>query len=452
LRVLLDIVPNHTSDEHPWFVDALAADPGSPARQRYIFRPGRGPDGAQPPNDWRAVFGGSAWQRITETDGRPGEWYLHLFDPKQPDLNWDNPLVRWDFLDILRFWFDRGADGFRIDVAHGLIKDPALPDLGSEREAILGAPDREDHPHWDLPGVHEIYRAWRRLADSYDPPKVFVAEAWVTSPQRLAAYLRPDELHTAFDFDFVRAEWDAAELRATATSSLQAHQAVGAPVMWVLSNHDITRHVTRLGRPRPGRRDRVRPTADVTDVTLGRRRARAVLLLELALPGGVYLYQGEELGLEEVEDLPDELLQDPTWRRSGHLERGRDGCRVPLPWAPDGPSLGFGAGPGWLPQPAGWAALSVQSQERDPTSMLSFYRRALRLRRALPDLATGTAALGWLELGDHVVAFTRGCDFACITNIGDGGLQLPSSDVLLSSAPLMDRSLPGDATAWVRLL
>ena len=451
LKVILDIVPNHTSDEHAWFVEALAAGPGSPERARYIFRPGRGEGGALPPNDWKAVFGGPAWERVTDPDGTPGEWYLHLFDPKQPDLDWSNHEVRTEFLDILRFWFDLGADGFRIDVAHGLVKDPALPDLGIDEEHLLGSPDRADHPHWDLPGVHEIYRGWRVLADTYDPPKVYVAEAWVSSPERLAAYLRPDELHTAFDFDFVRAAFDAAELRATATSSLAAHDKVGAPVMWTLSNHDITRHVSRLGRPQADRAaDPLHGFNGVTDVELGRLRARAILLLELALPGGVYLYQGEELGLEEVEDLPEELLQDPTWERSGHTERGRDGCRVPLPWSPDGPSLGFGDAPPWLPQPASWAALAASVQEGDPASMLSFYREALRLRRALPALGAGTAAdVVWLELGDDVVAFRREPGFLCAVNCGSTPAPLPAGSVLLASGPLDGDELPPDTAVWL---
>jgi alpha-glucosidase len=292
LRVILDIVPNHTSDEHVWFQTAIAAGPGSPERARYLFRPGKGRDGALPPNNWKAVFGGSAWERVTEPDGTPGEWYLHLFHPKQPDLNWEHPQVREEFLDILRFWFDRGADGFRIDVAHGLLKDPALTDLSDEAEHLLGAIASDNHPHWDLPGVHEIYRAWRLLADSYDPPKVYVAEAWVANATRLAAYLRPDELNTAFDFDFVRAGWNAAQLRSTAAASIAAHDTVGAPVMWVLSNHDIARHVTRLGRARQTSGEAgLHGEHGPVDVGLGRRRARAALLLELALPGGVYLYQ-----------------------------------------------------------------------------------------------------------------------------------------------------------------
>ena len=460
LKVILDIVPNHTSDEHAWFVAALAAAPGSPERARYVFRPGRGPDGALPPNDWRAVFGGPAWRRVTAPDGTPGEWYLHLFDPKQPDLNWDNPAVRQEFLDILRFWFDRGADGFRIDVAHGLVKDPALPDLGDDEEHILGATARDDHPHWDLPGVHAIYRDWRALADSYDPPKVFVAEAWVSDAARLAAYLRPDELHTAFDFDFVRAPWDATRLRATAASSLAAHDAVGAPVMWVLSNHDITRHVTRLGRATSVTGDAgLHGLHGTVDVALGRRRARAALLLELALPGGVYLYQGEELGLEEVEDLPEDRLQDPTWERSGHTERGRDGCRVPLPWTVDGPSLGFGPIAPWLPQPAAWAALSVERQEQDPTSMLSFYRRALRLRRDVPGLGAGDgSSVRWLDLGPDVVAFRREPGFACIVNTGASPVALPAGHVLVASDPALDHgastegeALAPDAAVWLHL-
>jgi alpha-glucosidase len=451
LRVLLDIVPNHTSDEHPWFRAALAAGPGSPERRRYIFRPGTEPHGDQPPNDWLAVFGGTAWQRVTEPDGTLGEWYLHLFDPKQPDLNWDNLEVRREFIDILRFWFDRGADGFRIDVAHGLVKQEGLPDVGHDTEHVLAPPDRIDHPHWDRPEVHDIYREWRELADSYDPPKIFVAQAWVASPERLAAYVRSDELHTAFGFDFLRAPWDAAALRRTAAQSLAVHDAVGAPVMWVLSNHDITRHVTRLGRSQPTAA--VEPFVEKggpVDIELGRRRARAALLLELALPGGVYLYQGEELGLEEVEDLPEQLLQDPTWERSGHIERGRDGCRVPLPWTTSGPSLGFGSAAPWLPQPESWWALSVGAQEPDPSSMLNLYKQALGLRRRLPALAAGTRRdVTWLDLGDDVLAFSREPGFVCVVNTGSTPVPLPEGRVVLASNTPDSHQLPPDTAAWL---
>jgi alpha-glucosidase len=459
LRVLLDIVPNHTSDEHPWFTAAVVAGPGSVERSRYLFRPGRGAGGELPPNDWKSVFGGPAWQRVTETDGQPGEWYLHLFDVKQPDLNWDNPQVRQEFLHILRFWFDRGADGFRIDVAHGLAKDPALPDLGQDGMSILGTIDRTDHPHWDRPEVHEIYRDWRKLADSYDPPKAFIAEAWVSSAERLSAYVRPDELHTAFDFDFVRAAWNAEDLRRTAAASLAAQQRVGAPVMWVLSNHDITRHVTRYGQPQTTRNQNPmhRDSSGRTDLKLGRRRARAMILLELALPGGVYLYQGEELGLEEVENLPDEVLQDPTWRRSNHTVRGRDGCRVPIPWQADGPSLGFGSNAPWLPQPAEWAQLSVQRQQTDRTSTLWLYRDALRLRRELPALTHHhSPALTWIDLGPTVVAFTREPDFTCLLNTGTDPVRLPPGNVALASLPDAvhaaadgTRQLTGNSAAWL---
>lgn len=448
LRVLLDIVPNHTSDAHAWFTAALAAGPGSPERARYVFRPGRGPGGDRPPNDWRSVFGGPAWTRAREAGGAPGEWYLHLFDPRQPDLDWAHPEVRAEFLRILRFWFDLGADGFRIDVAHGLMKDPALPNLGVDEEQLLEPPDLEDHPHWDRPGVHEIYRDWRALADTYDPPRVFIAEAWVRSPERLAAYLRPDELHGAFDFHFVRAPWHAARLRAAAEESLAALEAVGAPVMWVLSNHDITRHVTRLGRAVDPGGDTLVGAHGAADLAVGRRRARAALLLMLALPGGAYLYQGEELGLEEVEDLPEALLQDPTWERSGRTERGRDGCRVPLPWEPDGPSLGFGDVAPWLPQPASWAALSARVQEDDRASMLWLYRDALRLRRAVA--ALHGPELEWLDAADGVLAFRRGDGFTCVVNCGDSPAPLPPGEVLLASVPLDDPGLlPGDAAAWL---
>jgi alpha-glucosidase len=441
LRVLLDIVPNHTSDEHVWFKDALASPSGSPERARFIFRPGRG---EQPPNDWVSEFGGTAWTRIAKPDG---EWYLHLFDVKQPDLNWDNQEVRDEFLDVLRFWFDAGADGFRIDVAHGLLKASGLPDLGEAAKPRLGQPPVPGHPHWDQPGVPDLYRAWRQVADSYDPPRVFVAEAWVSSVTRLAEYLRPENLHTAFDFHTTRSRWDVDELRQAITTSLAAHEAIGAPVTWVLSNHDIDRHVTRYGRgptahPLHGRPD------DPVDLPLGTRRARAALLLELALPGAVYLYQGEELGLPQVDDIPEAMLADPVWERSGHTRRGRDGCRVPLPWTRSGLSFGFGSAPPWLPQPADWSELSVEAEDADRSSMLWLYRDALHLRRELAELHS--EGLVWLDSGADVIAFQRGDQFACVVNFGAKALELPG-EVLISSVPLDGDKLPTDASAWIRL-
>ncbi|WP_370962286.1 glycoside hydrolase family 13 protein [Amycolatopsis sp. cg9] len=424
LRVLIDVVPNHTSDRHRWFRAALAAGPGAPERARYHFRPGRGPGGELPPTDWRSVFGGPAWTRVAD-----GEWYLHLFAPEQPDLNWDHPEVRAEFEDLLRFWFARGVDGVRIDVAHGLLKDPAFPDLGADEEEIAQPPDRSGHPHWDLDGVHDIYRAWRKVAGEFGPDRVFVAEAWVDRPDRLARYVRPDELHTAFNFDFLRCDWDAAALREVIDRTLDALGAVGAPATWVLSNHDVVRHVTRFGDP---------------------RRARAALLLMLALPGGAYLYQGEELGLEEVEDLPEEVLADPTWERSGHTRRGRDGCRVPLPWSGSAPPFGFTGGdaPTWLPQPAHWRTLTAAAQAGDPDSMLSLYRAALAQRREHPALGDGT--MTWLPAPDGVLSFTREPGFGCVVNLSAEPYALPDGvRVLLASGPLGGGRVPPDGAVWL---
>ncbi|GAA1211003.1 glycoside hydrolase family 13 protein [Pseudonocardia alaniniphila] len=455
LRVILDIVPNHSSDQHAWFREALAAAPGSPERSRYHFRPGRGPGGDEPPNDWRSVFGGPAWSRVTD-DGRPGEWYLHLFDAAQPDFNWSDPRVQEEFESILRFWFDRGVDGFRIDVAHGLVKSDGLPDLGLDEQTMLGPVERSDHPHWDRDGVHDIFRAWRRVADSYAQPRVFVGEAWVDSPERLARYLRSDELHTAFNFDFLRAPWEAPALRQAIDHSLDTVAAVGAAATWVLSNHDVVRHVSRLGRPATngaGHSLTDLAPAPAFDRELGRRRARAAALLMFALPGGAYVYQGDELGLWEVEDLPDEVLQDPTWTRSGHTDRGRDGCRVPLPWSGTTPPFGFSpagahAAP-WLPQPADFAAVTVEAQVDDPESMLSLYRAALALRHEHP--ALGDGPFTWLPSEPGVLAFARGAGFACVVNLSDGPAQLPAgARVLLGSGPdAGDGMVPPDAAVWL---
>ncbi|NKQ57416.1 glycoside hydrolase family 13 protein [Amycolatopsis sp. K13G38] len=402
LRLIVDLVPNHTSEKHPWFQAALAAGPGSPERERYVFR--------DEPNDWRSVFGGSAWTRVAD-----GQWYLHLFASAQPDLNWSHPGVRTEFEDILRFWLDRGVDGFRIDVAHGLVKDPALPDIGPEHEGLVEPPDRADHPHWDRDGVHEIYRSWRRISETYGGERIFVAEAWVDRPDRLARYVRPDELHTAFNFDFLRCEWDAGALRTVIDTSLAALGEVGAPATWVLSNHDVTRHVSRYGV----------------------RAARAAVLLMHALPGGVYVYQGEELGLEEV-DLPPARRQDID---------GRDGCRIPLPWKGSAPPFGFGGDP-WLPQPAHWQSLTAQAQEADPGSMLALYRKVLALRHEHP--ALGSGSLSWLDSPDGVLAFRREPGLLCVVNVSGCGYRLPEAEVLLASEPLPDATLlPPGAAVWL---
>jgi alpha-glucosidase len=437
LRVIVDIVPNHCSDRHPWFQAALAAQPGSRERARFWFRPGRGPDGAEPPNDWPSHFGGSAWQRVPD-----GEWYLHLFAPEQPDFNWTNPEVHAEFERILRFWLDRGVDGFRIDVANALAKKAGLPDEGPRR-------DPANRPFEDQPAVHEVWREWRRVVDNYPGERMLVGEVWSPSAERLARYLRPDELHTAFNFDCVRAPWEAASMRALIDGTLAAHALVGAPPTWVLSNHDVTRHVTRYGRARTGFELADRQDAAPADLALGRRRARAAALLTMALPGGVYVYQGDELGLEEVEDIPEELLQDPFWARTGHEERGRDGCRVPIPWSGEAPPFAFGPDGTWLPQPPAWRALTVEAQTGDPASQLELYRAALHLRRTEDGLGDGPFA--WLPSAPEVLAFTRGPRFACVVNLGREPVELAANEeLLLTSLPLEGGGLPADATAWLR--
>jgi alpha-glucosidase len=452
IRVIIDLVPNHTSDQHAWFQAALAAGPGSPERARYWFRPGRGQHGELPPNNWRSRFGGSAWTRVREADGSPGEWYLHLFAPEQPDLNWDNPEVVAEFESVLRFWFDRGVDGVRIDVAHGLVKHAALPDADYSDKASHALAVNDDHPYWDREGVHDIYRGWRRVADAYDGHRKFVAEAWVANPERLARYLRPGGLHTAFNFDFLVCGWDAGELRGVIDATLDAHGAVDAPATWVLSNHDVVRHVTRYGRAETSypHENPQRLYRSPVDLELGTRRAWAATLLSLALPGGAYIYQGEELGLWEVEDLPEELLQDPSWKRSGNT---RDGCRVPLPWsggeAPFGFSPADAAAAPWLPQPATWKDLTVAAQTGEPGSIFELYRAALRVRRDHPALGDGT--LTWDDdAPEGALSFVREPGFRCVVNLSARAIPLPPHrEILLASRPLDGDRLPGDAAVWL---
>ncbi|MEU9503818.1 alpha-amylase family glycosyl hydrolase [Streptomyces sp. NPDC048196] len=426
LRVIVDVVPNHTSDQHPWFRDPELA------RQRYVFRAGRGAHGELPPNDWESVFGGPAWTRTER-----GDWYLHLFAPEQPDLDWDNPDVHAEFEAILRFWLDLGVDGFRVDVAHGMVKAPGLPDIGHGQQAKLIG--NQVLPFFDQDGVHTIHRAWRRLLDGYGEDHgrqvIGVAEAWAPTPERLALYVRPDELHQAFNFQFLNTAWRADALRRVIDASLAATTSVGAPTTWVLSNHDVVRHTTRLGG--------------------GLARARAATLLMLALPGSAYLYQGEELGLPEVTDLPDEARQDPAFFR-GHAsgtsgqDGFRDGCRVPLPWSGEAPPYGFGSGGSWLPQPTDWRALTVAAQTGDPSSTLELYRTALSLRRELPGLGDGE--MSWQPAPDGVLAIARPGVLCTVNTLGhEVEIPLPGSP-LLSSAPVAvngtTAALPGDSCTW----
>jgi len=430
-RVILDIVPNHTSSDHPWFKAALRSSPGSPERSRYHFGPGRN-GGDRPPNDWLSVFGGPAWTRVDD-DGRPGEWYLHLFDASQPDLNWDNIEVRSEFEDILRFWFDLGVDGFRIDVATALVKAPGLPDLGYPDDAFLADLTRADHPHRDRDGLHDIYRRWRRLADAYDPPRMFAAEAWLDDADRLSRYVRPDELHTTLNLHYLKSAWTADGMRRAIDASIAATAPVGAPATWALSNHDVERVVTRYGRADTRRRPGVAgPQLGPVDERLGRRRARAAALLTLGLPGSAYIYQGDELGLADA-NIPDNARQDPIWTRSGGQRWGRDGARVPLPWTADGKSCGFGDNGSWLPQPAGWHDHAVAVQARDDSSFYELYRAALRLRRTHPGLARASD-LRWHDAPRDVLAFTRSPGFGCVVNFGSTPAPIPlAGRVLLAT-------------------
>ncbi len=453
LKVIVDLVPNHTSDEHPWFAEALVAPAGSAERNRYMFRDGRGPDGSEPPNNWLSVFGGPAWTRVTEPDGTPGQWYLHLFDTHQPDLNWDNPDVRSEFVQILRFWLDRGVSGFRVDVAHGMVKDPALPDwIGDQEMASSHRGDQPKPPMWDQPGVHEIYRQWHKVLADYDGDRALIAEAWVDDEPAMAAYVRPDEMQQAFNFGYLSTRWDTAEQKASIGAALVALDEVDAPSTWVLSNHDVVRAATRLAIDKGGRgphgigADDPQPDAD-----LGLRRARAALLLMLALPGSAYLYQGEELGLPDHTTLPDDLREDPTFVRSGGEQKGRDGCRVPIPWQAEQPAYGFSpTGSAWLPQPSSFAALAADVQKGDPASTLELVRAALSIRR---DWQLGSGSLAWVDGlpvdSESVLVFTNR-EIVVLTNFGTQPVPLPADlEVLAHSGTESHPDVVGpDETVW----
>jgi alpha-glucosidase len=445
IRLLVDLVPNHTSTEHEWFQAALAAGPDSPERERYHFLKGKGHNGELPPNDWRSVFGGPSWSRVPD-----GEWYLHIFDASQPDLNWGHPEVRSEFEEILRFWMDLGASGFRVDVAHALVKHPEYADLslGEDPEELMAPPSMEDHPHWNRPELHEIVREWRTVIDEYED-SVMIAEAWLPDWTNLASYIQPGQYHQTFDFLFLQSPWDPAAMRDTVTAALEATAKAGAVPTWVLSNHDVVRHPTRYGLPQDIKAKNwlLHGDRDLLDPELGLRRARAATLLMLALPGSVYLYQGEELGLPEVHDLPEGVLDDPVWERSGHTEKGRDGCRVPLPWETDGESFGFGFDGAWLPQPEGWGALSVEAQEGDKGSTLEMYREALRIRS---ELLESDEELVWLDRGDGTLAFRRGSGVVCLVNYGVDPVPVPDGEVLIASAELDGDVIPTDTAVWVR--
>ena len=457
IKFIIDIVPNHTSNEHVWFQAALKAAPGSPERARYIFRDGKGPNGDVPPNNWEAVFGGCAWQRVTEADGKLGQWYLHIFAVEQPDLNWENPEVVVHLEDVLKFWLDRGVDGFRIDVAHGMFKEAGLPDIKKDPAAeMLGT---EHKPFWDQEGVHDIYRSWRKIFDSYPGDRMAVAEAWVSPAERIARYVRPDELQNSFNFEMLTTLWKADQIRIKIDNSISALEEVGAPTSWVFNNHDVVRSVDRLdlGLTNHGATTLSRQGDPAQfNIERGTLRARSAALMMLALPGGAYMYQGEELALPEVRDIPVDRLTDPRWKMSGYTDRGRDGCRVPLPWSSDPVgAFGFSSNAAlhidkaWLPQSPWWGKFSVESQDGVNDSTLSMYQEALAIRKAEQGLGDGP--MEWIEAGSDVVAFERPGDFVCYINLG-AAIELPAhSQILLSSAPIHAHTLPTDTAAWVRI-
>ncbi|MCC3274797.1 glycoside hydrolase family 13 protein [Arthrobacter sp. zg-Y20] len=449
IKLIVDIVPNHSSNRHAWFREALDSPRGSAARERYIFRDGTGPDGAQPPSDWQSVFGGSAWEQVPD-----GQWYLHLFAPEQPDFNWENRAVKDEFLATLRFWSDRGVDGFRIDVAHALAKDLSEPLPSSALLAAEGDGTDGAHPFWDRNEVHDIYTEWRALFNEYTPPRTAVAEAWVHASRR-GRYASPAGLGQAFNFDLLQADFDAARFRTVITDNLVQAAETGASSTWVLSNHDVVRHATRYGLPATpadsakGQDGKAWVLAggpeEQLDRAAGLRRARAATLLMLALPGSAYLYQGEELGLHEVAAIPDADRQDPAFFRNAGVEKGRDGCRVPLPWTPEEPCFGFGTGAPHLPQPEWFGPAAVSLQDADTDSTLNFYRRALELRGK----RQGAEELAWVPSAASVLHFTRPGGWQSITNFGTAAVALPAGTVLHTSAPLEGGLLPPDTTAWL---
>jgi alpha-glucosidase len=457
LKIIIDIVPNHTSNQHPWFKEALAALPGSLERARYIFRDGSIDDdkdgtGDQPPTDWQSHFGGSAWEQVED-----GQWYCHLFDKAQPDLNWDNEEVREYFLSVLRFWADRGVDGFRVDVAHSLVKDLNEP-LRNQPNLDGALPSDGSDPLYDRDGVHEVYRSWREVFNEYDPPLMAVAETWTPANSRTFLYARPDELGQVFDFSLLKSTWSRDSYRDTITTSMVGqHSVAGHPGSntWVLSSHDVPRHVSRLALPADVSADDwllsdgLHP---LIDEDRGKRRASAATLMMLALPGSAYLYQGEELGLREVAELRREKLQDPVWHRSGGALKGRDGCRVPLPWTKSGPSFGFGSHQAWLEQPEDWGERSVEAQEDDPDSMLNFYKQALQHRRNFPALRSGE--FQWENGAPELLVFTRGRGFMCVINFASHPVPFDLPDdahIILSSGPVDGNYLAPESTVWLSL-
>ncbi len=463
IRIIVDIVPNHTSDQHAWFQAAINSAPGSSERAYYHFKDGKGVNGELPPNNWQSIFGGPAWSRITEADGSPGQWYLHLFDSSQPDLNWENPAVADEFDEILRFWLRKGVDGFRVDVAHGMVKRAGLPDATIYDENLRERPisnltmqeAEEAVPYWGQPGVHEAIRRFRRVIDEFDD-RAMCAEASMSPLPRLAMWVRPDEYHQSFNFDYMHGEYDPAAIKKIVTDSIVEYAKVGASSTWVMSNHDGIRHATRLGiapenTPRPG--DGIHPTDPAPDEALGLRRARAATSFMLGLPGSSYLYQGEELGLPEAWQLEGKYRQDPTYARTKGERIGRDGCRVPLPWeAGVGAANGFNTtGESWLPQPANYRVFSRNLQEGVAGSTLELYKRLLKERKLF---GLGAGAFRWADeyQDKNTLAYINN-GVLVLMNFGPDAIALPAGEVLVTTQHDLtaERELEHDQVVWIKL-
>jgi alpha-glucosidase len=453
LKILVDLVPNHSSDQHELFQEALKAAPGSKERDVYVFRDGKGSGGELPPNNWESIFGGPAWTRVTEADGTSGQWYLHIFDSSQPDFNWENDKVRKLFEGVLRFWLDKGADGFRIDVAHGMVKAKGLPDISAPVSQTVDSEAEDEHPFWGQEGVHEIIRSWRKILDEYGD-RAMCAEAWVLPLTRMAKWVRPDEYHQTFNFAYLEAPWQKKALVKVVTDSLAAFGSVGAPSTWVLSNHDVIRHVSRFGlEGAPPQGDGIGPNNTQPDEALGQRRGRAATAFMLGLPGGAYIYQGEELGLPEHTTLEGDFREDPTWFRTQGERVGRDGCRVPIPWeASAGASYGFSdSGKSWLPQPEGYKKYSRDLQEGVAGSTLELYKTLIGARKKFA-MGSGEFRFAPEHSSDETLAYINN-DVLVISNFGSTAVTLPSGELIGSSQPGLadDGKLEQDQTAWIKL-
>jgi len=464
IKVIVDLVPNHSSDQHKLFQAALAAPEGSAERAMYVFRDGKGKHGELPPNNWPSVFGGNAWTRTTNADGTPGQWYLHIFDSTQPDFDWSNPKVADMFDDVLRFWLDRGAAGFRIDVAHGMVKRTGLPDIkvinttmgGAQAEEVQTIEELEaSTPFWGQPEVHKINERWRKVLDEYQD-RAMCAEAWIMPLERMATWVRPTEYHQTFNFGYLETPWNKQKMHKVVTDSLAAFGGVGAPSTWVLSNHDVVRHVTRMSYDEgnlPPQGDGIGPDFAQPDEAKGLRRGRAATAFMLGLPGGAYIYQGEELGLPEHTTLGGAYRQDPTWFRTEGKRVGRDGCRVPLPWeAHSGDSLGFSAnGESWLPQPSSYARYARDLQEGVAGSTLELYKRLLKVRK---EMTMGAGEFRWApEFQDENTLAYINNGVLVLSNFAGDPVVLPAGELLATTQHdlLIEGELEHDQTVWIKL-